>query len=311
MQVKKVLNSVLANRPKILTLYQGHQFLPMLSDFDVYCLVVPDLCQPTEPFPPNICPIGQHNGLEYDLAISFSGGNSSKILDKICKENKIDLIVYEMDFVYDVASGMPYKGIGDIFPTESYMKEASYSKKEVVLPTISPNFRMANSLDNRRISVCTFGNMLKETEIYSNYSDIHYIVNTIGAQIFGINPRLGTTMPSENDKVSIFNSSKIILNTKTAGYFPIEIIQAMACGCVPVSYNYPGIKGLVPEALVVNNKNKAREIVSNLLTNPKTLQLFSNMCLSFAEKFKQNYLTDYITKRWKEINESGFKFYRI
>ncbi len=309
MQTQTALNSVLTKSPTIFTVYQGNQFLDMLSDFNVYALVVPNLCQPKEPFPENVFPVSSHKTLNFDLALTFSGGFSSRIIGDIANENKIDAFGYEMDNIVDVSMDMGYISKCNMFPTENFMRRLG-GKGMIISPSISRMFQPKSHILSRGLNICFIGDMLKETEIFSNFSDIHHIVNTVGAQIFGVNPSLGTNPVSQSDLVNVFNSTKIFINTRVGGYFPIEILQAMACGCVVISYDYPGVEDILPREFIVKDKFQCRELLSSLLSNPATLEYVSGINAQRATAFYEKRLTQVINRYWKEINESGFNFYR-
>lgn len=310
MQIHTILNNLTKQSPKILTVYQGHSFLEALSNFEVYCLVVPGVCDVRHPFPLNVCPVSSHNGIEFDLCVSFSGGLPTRILNDIARDKKIDHIRCEMDYVSDMGSDLKYIASGQVFPTNSFLKKTK-GKGDIVLPYSPPQFKCLNDVASRPINACTIGDFLIESETSSNFSDWHYIVNTIGSSVFGFNPRMGTNCPNILQLVEVFNSTKVYINTRISGYFPLELCYAMACGCAVISYEYPGIEDIIPPAFVVKNKEECRVILSKMVSNPDLLRSVGQTNLALAEKFKKNGLTDYINKKWQDTYERGFEFYRI
>lgn len=313
MQIQTILRSINKSKPKLLTVYNNHNFLHMLKDFDVYCLVVPQISDLRHKIEfPNILPIGDYSSFEYDLCFSFSGGISSKILKEAAEKRRTDLINYELDYPIDIISDIPYisNNKNSLFPTESF-KEKVNGKGDICFLNIG-NFNNLNPINNRKINVCTIGDFLIESELSSHFSDWNYIVNTLSnCQIFGLNPRLGTYNPNPKELVNIFNNTKIYINTKTHGYFPIEMIQAMACGCAVISYDYPGIRDILPKIFIVNNKNECREKLSELISKPHIIEKIGEMNRSIVNNIKFNNLTEYINKKWEDICEHNTQFYRI
>lgn len=313
MQVQSILKSITKEKPKILTVYQNHSFLNMLSDFDVYCLVVPQINEPKYPINmKNVATITQYSQISFDMCVSFSGGITKRILEDIANDRKIDLLVYEMDFPIDIGSDLKFRSSAKeaLFPTESF-KQVVHGKGIVVPPCIG-NFFCKTNIQQRRLSVCMMGDGLIETELSSHFSDWHGIVNTLpGCQIFGFNPRMGTLNPTTEQTLEIFNDTKIYLNLKTSGYFPIEILQAMACGCVVISYDYPGIKEFLPQEFIVKNKQECRGILSELVAKPSILPSISEHNAKIAANYTKNHLTGHINKKWEDIHERGFQFYRV
>lgn len=310
MQIQPILNTLTRRKPKILTVYQGHSFLESLSDYDVYCLVVPGICEAKHQFRRNVCPISSHMGIEFDLCLSFSGGLSAKILSDIAKDRKIDHIKCEMDYASDVGSDIKYIAAGDIFPTNSFLSKTK-GKGEVIAPFVTPDFTCRSDVATRPINACTIGDFLIESEVSSHFSDWHYIVNTIGSNVFGFNPKMGTQCPDLAQTAEILNSTKVYINTKTSGFFPMELCYAMACGCAVISYEYPGIEDILPQPFIVKNKEQCRAIFSQLVAKPDILRHAGSTNIALTEKLRRNNLTDYINKKWQDIYERGFEFYRI
>lgn len=313
MQIQSILRNVTKERPKILTIYQNHSFLDMLSDFDVYCLVVPQIGEPKHPINmKNVVSITHYTQVSFDLCLSFSGGLTKRILEDIAKDRKIDCFTYELDYPIDIGSDLKFRSSSKnaIFPTNSF-KEIVHGKGPVIPPHIN-KFFCRTKIEQRKLSACTIGDNLIETELSSHFSDWHEIVNTLpGCQIFGSNPRMGTFSPNPEQTEQILNDTKIYLNLKTYGYYPIEILQAMGCGCAVISYDFPGIKELLPKEFIASNKKEFRTILSELVAKPHLLPSISEFNIGIAKNYRKNYLSSYINKKWEDIHERGFQFYRV
>lgn len=312
MRLQSILRAQNKEKPKILTIYQGHSALDMLRDFSVYAWVVQGICNLMQPVTSNVTPINGLESTDFDLCLSFSGGASRRILQDIANKNGTDLITYELDFPIDIGSELKYRSPikNSLSPTESF-KKAIFSGGEVCLPSINGFIPMI-PIKNRPLNVCTTGDFLIETEVWSHWSDWHEIVNTlVGCQVFGYNPRMGTNLLSLPQLNDAFNNSKIYINTRTGGYFPLEIFQAMSCGCAVISYDYPGLRGVVPEQFIVKDKHEARELLSELVSKPSLIESVGEFNLKTAQIFKNNNLGNYINRKWENICEFDTDFFRV
>lgn len=312
MQTQSILRAINKDRPKLLTIYQNHSFLNMLSDFDVYCLILEQISPLKQPINMiNVTCANQWEQLDFDLCVGFSGGIIRRILQDISRERKTDLINYEMDFPIDIGSDLKYRSSAknSLFPSESF-KNYVFGNGNIIFPYIG-NFLCQKPIQQRAIQVCTIGDNLIETELSSHFSDWHDTVNTLaGCQIFGHNPRLGTVNPTPEQTLAILNDTRIYLNLKTSGYFPIELLQAISCGCVVISYEYPGIDSIVPKEFIVKNKKEARALLSELIAKPHIVPSISEFNANLGARFRKNQLSDYISKKWNNIHKRGFDFYK-
>lgn len=316
MQIQRIIRNYRREKPKILTVYNSHSTLNMLRDFPVYCLMVPQLIEPRQNINfPNVVQVNNYTSIEYDLCLSFSGGMSSRILLDAAKHGNTELIKYEMEYVFDIVSGCKYrasKSSNSIFPNKSFMSRV-FGSGDIIGPYIGDMNRTI-PIYNRPLNVIIIGDNLVESELSSNFSDWHFLVNTLpGCSVLGFNPRLGTQSFLFEESQNVFNHAKIYVNTRQYGMFPTEIIQAMACGCVVISYDYPGIEEILPKQFIVKNKEECRALISSLVYDNETLNYISDVNVSIFKNgnYNNNKLTGYILKKWEDIREHSFEFHRL
>lgn len=314
-QIRSILKSVNKEKPKILTVFTSFSQLKMLEGFDVYCLIVEQFSSPkVNDGIPGIIFINDWRPLEFDLCVSFTGGIIGKTLSDIALERHIDCITYELNYPTDISTCMDYisSNKSSIFPSESFKKKVSPNgNNKVITPSICPSFASLVPPSARQINAVTYGDFLFEREYETNFSDWRSIVNTLPSQIYGFNPRLGTHNPTQAEFANILTNTKVFINLRTSGFFPMEVLQAMACGCVIISYPFPGIDSFVNAVQLKKNKEECREMLSYVLANEHYLNIISAANLSFAKNFKSNLFGQYIKETWENINEFGFQHYRI
>ena len=314
LQTQQILKSVNKQKPKIFTLYTNVSNLRMLDGFEVYCLVNPMVAEPRtidKENLSNVLFVNTHNALEFDLCVSFSGGLWGKILKDIAKERMVDCVIYEMNYPKDIGTQIKYMTNDDSISPCLAFADVINGKANLVPPCVSPEFGVMSNVLDRPVSVCTNCDYLIEHHLNTNYDDLHYLFNTIPSQIFGFNPKMGTPCLSIAEFAQVLNSSKIYINTRTHEFFPTELLQAMACGCAVLSYDYPGVSNFIGEEFVCKNKEEARQKISKFLGNKELLSFVSQQNAEKAKAFKLNLLRVSLNNIWEDICEFGYKQYRV
>jgi len=310
--IRSIINSVTGRPPRLLTMFTNYSNLRMLEFFQTYCLVNQPFFEPrTRESVPNALIVADSAELDFDLCVSFSGGEMERRLKDIANQRGIDCITYEMNFMKDLRTDIDYIS----FNKEAFMPCKGFSKKcygsnKILIPKIQRHLISITPIKNRPLDIIGMGEFLIEKEYETNFSDWKYITNTIPSNIYGFNPKIGSYTPRNEDLPSVYNQAKIFINTKTNGLFPIELLEAMACGCIVVSYPYPGIEDF--GVTVVKNKEECRQYVSDILADEERMSKLSGFNAEIAQEYKNNNdLQDLILNKWRDINEFGFQHYRI
>ena len=313
-QIQSILKSVNKQKPKIFTVFTTYAHLRMLKDFEVYYLINRGIAEPKiQDFTTNAIAVNGHQGLEFDLCFSFSGGLAGRVLKDIAKEVRVDYVTYELNYPNDLSSDIRYITENkDNFSPSLKFSEAIGANPNLLIPYVTSEFKPKVPILNRPIQACTHGEFLIEKEQETNFSDWRHIVNTLPSQIFGCNPRMGTHIPTITEFADILSNTRVYINTRTAGFYPMEILQAISCGCAVISYPYPGIEDFVPPEFVVKNKEECRAALSKLLANDSLLSFVSQYNAKQATMFNNdNHVTRCINRIWEDISESGYKHYGI
>lgn len=314
-QTQAILRSINKDKPKIFTLYTSISALRMLDDYNVYCLVNQHVSEPrtfNKENLPNVVFVNTYLGLEFDLCVSFSGGLYGKIVKDIARETNADYLIYELNYQRDIATQVKYitSDKNTFSPCNSFC-DIIKGDKNIISPLVTDNFKYERNILDREIAVSTQSDLFLEKHIETNYDDLRFLFNTIPSYVAGFNPRLGTAALSLLEFSSLLNNSKIYLNTRTSGFFPFEILQAMACGCAVLSYDYPGIGDFIGNELVFKDKNSCRESISKILGNKELLKFISDKNLKESYKYRANQLNIAINNSWEDIREFGNKQYRV
>lgn len=312
--IRAIINSVTKSKPRLLTLYTNYSNVSMLRDFETYALVNQGIFLPkTRELLPNLLSVMDARELDFDLCVSFSGGHLNNILADIAKDRGIDIITYEMNFMKDLRTDIGYiaSNKNSYFPSVGMAKKCYGNEDNILIPNVNAIFNSVNPILNRQIDIACFGEFLIEKEEETNFSEWKYITNTIPSAIYGFNPKINSYNPRLEELPSIYNQVKVVLNTKTHGLFPMELLEAICCGCIAVSYPFPGIEDF-PGVKVVNSKEECRQYISDLLYNKEKLKAISDFNSNNGLYFKQrNDIMGLILKKWRDINEFGFQHYRL
>jgi glycosyltransferase involved in cell wall biosynthesis len=112
----------------------------------------------------------------------------------------------------------------------------------------------------------------------------------------------------ENEKNDIYNSAKIfVLSSKGEG-FPLSLLEAMACGCVPVITDVGDISDVVLNDLNgyiikdYTNENELAAIIEFLIKNPEKIKKLSIK----AKEVKTELSFENVEEIWKRILEYNY-----
>ncbi len=108
---------------------------------------------------------------------------------------------------------------------------------------------------------------------------------------------------SENAIVEIYNKSKIFVLCSRNEGFPLSLLEAMSCGCVPIVTDtgditdvvFHGINGLVLKGF--DNESELAENIMSLINNPEKIEEFA----FHAKRVKSKYSYESIQKIWHGI----------
>jgi hypothetical protein len=325
-QINQIINTIKTkDKYKLGTSYISNAYLRMLPNYDVTCYQVPSLSQPiddresfanvgfyilNEPKPEVFS--------DLDCLISFEGVKHHDFMTKLQEQIKIPAINYEMCLsinIHDDAEFISKKHprVRRIYPTESFKKFVK-GDGEVVFPPIKyENFHLP--IENRKLYAITIGNSLMEGELVTNFSAWRTIGNAMSTQVFGLNPlmRPPTYFPQYRDLAQIYNSSKVYVNTRTRGEFPLEVLEAMAYGCIVISFKYPGIEDIIKpgglNAIVENGEECRAWIAKATASLDAQKQSYENMEF-IREHAKPQELESVINKAIKDNYEGKYSFYK-
>ena len=142
---------------------------------------------------------------------------------------------------------------------------------------------LAKKFDNLKFFI--IGN-LHYAKVYSNLSKLVHDLNVQDRVI------LMTDVPKTTLR-KILLESKVYLHCAVNEHFGVSIIDAMACGCVPITHDSGGPQFFVPKTLRYKNCCEAAERIENAIANwsPKTAQELFKISSNFRQEvFAERFL---------------------
>lgn len=78
-------------------------------------------------------------------------------------------------------------------------------------------------------------NLYKERDMFCGWSYYEDIVKSVQIKLIGHNPGLSQSVNNVDELVREFSTARFFLNTSTLSPVPLSLLEAMCCGCPPVS----------------------------------------------------------------------------
>lgn len=125
-----------------------------------------------------------------------------------------------------------------------------------------------------------------------------------GVTLVGDNPPLSKSA-SPHVLRKKYNQSIVFLNTSLHSPIPMSLLEAMACGCVPVSTETCMIPDLITEGydgFTSNDPETLRTLVDRLKNDPDYAAMYGS---NAKETIREHYNLDRFTKEWNEL------FYKV
>jgi glycosyltransferase involved in cell wall biosynthesis len=98
----------------------------------------------------------------------------------------------------------------------------------------------------------------------------------------------------------VYQEAKVYLNTSTGGIFPIEILEAMACGCVVITLPFPGIANFIENEVtgfICRDVSAIKRLIGQITKDKKMFTRIGEAAREFVVKNCD------ITKQAQMLNE--------
>lgn len=179
-------------------------------------------------------------------------------------------------------------------------KDYKFDNPPIIQNGIDPDrFQSKTEISKRGFDICTIGRMTEQKNYFFSlkvFEEVHKKMPAIKVAICGDGPLAGEIKQYvESHKMTyvellgiVRNPEEILANSKT--FFlgsiyeanPMSLWEAMACGCVPVVSDLPGMSEIISSKegyrFKVNDVDEACEQVVELLTNQNKLKQLSLFC---------------------------------
>ena len=106
-----------------------------------------------------------------------------------------------------------------------------------------------------------------------------------------------------------YNESVVFLNTSLHSPVPMSLLEAMACGCIPVSTETCMIPEVITEGVdgfMSNDPDTLKTLVDRLKNDPDYAATYGN---NAKQTIREHYNLDRFTKEWNELFQKVIKKY--
>lgn len=298
--------------------YQGE-----LSDTntDFYMLNYKDM----KPWNTKFGPIPKnHEFLAYEENLTYDQVPSDLRIDFILSQNKFGnyQIAKEMqrylhvpivqlehtlppkDMFYETRLDNCKKMRGDIniFISKFSMNEWGFQDDEVIHHSVNTNI-FENRNEERSGNVVSVVNDFINRDYFCGYQVWEKAVNGLPYEIYGDTQGLSSPTESVNHLVTILNNSKVFLNTSLVSPIPMSLLEAMSCGCAPVSTETCMIPDIITHGengFMSNDPDELNKYCQMLLDDEELrIKIGNNAAKTIREMFSK----DRFTQEWNNVFE--------
>lgn len=233
------------------------------------------------------------NGIEIDAIVGYERPSHYEIGKKLSQMLQIPMIIINNQFpvavsdAFNVSSYSNMNGKLNVFGSESLKTFWNMSgKSEVVRPGVNTNkFKPELPFDKRNDKTLTVAQTFMQRNEETNFLDWKKILEGTNAALIGHNPGLPSVFSPFSSLQKHYQEARVYLNTSTGGVFPIEVIEAMASGCVVVTYDYIGMRELIKHeetGFLCKTPEEARKYIKQINSNPKLFDKVSEAARQFV-----------------------------
>jgi glycosyltransferase involved in cell wall biosynthesis len=256
--------------------------------------------------------------LDFDLILVHErpyqfqiGKNASRILS-------IPLVAMTDNFPiaiasdFDIHSFADMKAHANIFGNLGLKSFWQIEDSVVIHPGVdTERFTVRNDVIRKK-NIMTLVHRFAQRDEETQFSSWRQIIEGFEYTLVGHNPGLPSEFLAYSLLPKRYQESRVYLNTVTGGVFPIEVIEAMASGCVVVTYPYPGITDFVKDGengFICKDVDTAKRTIRRLIEDDDLANKMSVAARQFAvdnlniDQYTKelNKVFDKVVKNHKEI----------
>jgi hypothetical protein len=236
--------------------------------------------------------------LNFDVVVGYERPGHYEPLGRgFSNQLQIPLVMINNQFpvaisdAFNVGTYANMAGEANIFGNTALMAFWNINGKcEVIHPGVNTQrFTPTLPFEKRSNCILTVGhNFMKKAE-ENSFSIWKTIMDGNDALLIGHNP--GMSFPNKfmpHSMLSkVYQETKVYLNTTVGGIFPVEILEAMACGCVVVTLPFPGITEFIQDGetgFVCRDAVTAKRVIKQIINDKAKFEKISQAARAFIEE---------------------------
>jgi len=256
------------------------------------------------------------SGLDFDMIFACSKFGHLQIGSQLKEQLHIPLVSFECTVPTpnmppeQIHAMKQMKGDYNLFVTEYQQKVWEGDANSQVIPhgIDTDIFCLPEEGQERNNQVLSVVNNFVQRDYCCNYTGWKKITEGLPTRLVGDTPGISKPAGSVDELVKEYQTSSIFLNTSTFSPIPTSLMEAMACGCAPVTTSTCGIPEFIEHGkngFISNSEAELREYTQKLLDDSELAKEIGLNARSTIQKVfsMENFLTNW-NKFFKHVVES-------
>lgn len=255
----------------------------------------------------------QH-GLGYNAVLSLGRNINYETCLKVSKELHVPLIIFEKDYPQANKKISKIKGHINIFLSDDQAKEWGFSKDEYELLTLGVD---TNIFKPKKVpyenKIFTAINNWRKKDWSHGFRLYNNVVKDLPVKAVGGSNKGITEDVHWQELVRLYQTSAVYFNPTVKTAAPLQILEAMACGCPVVAFDTGDIKKYVIDdyngyLIPAGDIELAREKLQDILASKFLREQFSKNALKTVEVYNLDKFTkqlDYLFNKARNIVYTG------
>lgn len=310
--MKRIFDKINNTPPKILTFCTHERYQSNMSDINAEFYILD--FQNSKPWEKRFAKLPEnhfflpYNSIpqyfDYSFILFQSKYSQFELAQKIAKDFNIPLVCLEHTLPtsnFNKAQIDQLKrmvGNYNIFISE-FNKKAWGSDGVVINHCVSDEFEYKE--DHTNNTILSVQNQYASRNYCLNYDFYRVVTNGLPVKLVGDNPGLSEPAKDLKELISIYQDCSIYFNTAHESPLPSSLIEAMACGAVPVSVKTCAIPEYIEHeenGFLVSSVEEAKYYLKLLLDNEK---LRKKLGKAASETIKSKCSKQRFTKDWNNF----------
>lgn len=247
-----------------------------------------------------------YGGLDFDFIFACSKFGHLQTAHQLKQHLQLPVVSFECTVPTpimppaQIESMKNMKGDYNLFVTEYQQKAWEGDKKSQVIPhgIDTDVFCLPEDDSVRKSQVLSVVNDFVNRDYCCNYQGWKRITEDLPVKLVGNTPGVSEAASSTEELIKEYQSSSIFLNTSTFSPIPTSLMEAMACGCAPVTTETCGIPKFIEHGVngfISNSESELKEYTKELLNNE---QLARDMGLKARQTIEEVFSMKKFISNW-------------